>query len=210
MRYPVDLVEVEQGFNIYIPKAEIVRPTYEALLRDGDNVTFPFWAKIWASAKAMTIFLQQEPQWILGKTVIEIGAGIGLPSLCIAKQTKHLIISDYNADAVALLEMNIRHLHLNQVKAMQLDWNEFPDNIKSDTLLLSDINYEPDQFEALLKLIKRFLSAGSTIIIATPQRIMAVPFAEMLSESIEQSHEYTIKENNISVEISVFVLHKSH
>jgi len=209
MRYPVDLMEVEKGFNIYFPIAELVRPTYEKLLKDDNQTAFPFWAKLWASGKAMSIFLQQEIKWIESKEVLEIGAGIGLPSFIIAKHASKVVISDHNVDAVELLQNNISHLGLTHVHAMCLDWNDFPMEIKADTILLSDINYDPSQFNPLMKLIKRFLSEGSTIIIATPQRIMGVPFAEALIPFIKRSFVQTVEENEKSIDIQMLILKNS-
>lgn len=206
MRYPVELKEVAQGCHIYVPEAEMIKPTYERMLLEGQEVAFPFWAKIWPAARAMCMFLEKESQWIVGKHVLEMGAGIGMPSLCIAKQCKELVISDHDDDAILLLEMNINQLELQHVKALKLDWNHFPDEILAETVLLSDINYDPNQFGALLNLIKRFVSEGSTIIISTPQRIMAAPFAEALLPYIKLTKAYTIHENIGQIEISVIVL----
>ena len=206
MRYIVDLEEVEKGVCIYLPRTEQVRVTYEQLQKDGYKIGFPFWAKIWASARAMLLFLQKEPGWVENKLVLEIGAGIGLPSLLIAKYASQIIISDYDIDAVELLQQNILHLGLVNAEARCLDWNDFPNDLHADTVVLSDINYDPEQFEALIKLINRFLSNGATVIVATPQRIMAVPFAEKINLSIVQSNIYKIDENGKEFDVSIFVL----
>jgi predicted nicotinamide N-methyase len=64
MKYPIKLTEVMDGFLLYVPVPELVRPTYEELLTVDTTVSFPFWAKIWASSRAMTLFLESEPTWI--------------------------------------------------------------------------------------------------------------------------------------------------
>lgn len=206
MTYPNKLVIIQDGFSLYVPDLASVKSTYENIVTVGHTTPFPFWAKIWPAAKAMSLFLQAEPNWVKDKLVLEIGAGIGLPSLIIAEHASDVIISDYSNDAIKLLEKNIEHLNLQHVKTLCLDWNCFPENISAETILLSDINYAPSQFESLFKLILRFLRKGSTIIISTPQRITATSFINQLNPYIKDSSVQTIQEENQSIDISILIL----
>jgi predicted nicotinamide N-methyase len=146
---------------------------------------------------------------IQNKHVLEIGAGIGLPSLMMAGFTKSIQISDYDKEAVALLQKNIAHLQLQNAKALQLDWNALPENLQPDVLILSDVNYDPTQFDVLISLIDKFIHQGSTIILSTPQRIMASPFVQKLESFIIERHEALADENGIPKEISILVLSKN-
>ena len=92
------------------------------------------------------------------------------------------------------------------MNAACLDWNHFPVEIKADTILLSDVNYAPEQFKQLLNLLKRFIAEGSTIILATPQRIMGVPFVTSLASYITASHVCSVKENEQAIDISILIL----
>jgi predicted nicotinamide N-methyase len=207
MYYQLSLHKIFNGLQLYIPDPEKVRATYEKLLLKNPATAFPFWAKIWPSAYELASFLIEEPQWIKGKKVLELGAGIGLPSFVVAHLTADIIVSDHDAEAVVLMEKNIDHLQLDHAKAMLLDWNYFPENIKTDVLLLSDINYAAEQFDPLLNLIKHFLEDGTTIILATPQRINITPFAERLQPFIKQS---LLRSNQVNepTEIRILVLSK--
>lgn len=206
MIYPVKLANLRDQFTLNIPDPGQVKPVYEKQLIKDPSTAFPFWAKIWASSLALTSFLKKEMQLVEGKKVLEIGAGIGLPSFVVANAAASIIVSDHAAEAVVLMEKNIEHLGLRNAKALCLDWNHFPDSIKADLVLLSDINYAPEEFEALLKLIQRFLEQGSTIIIATPQRIMATPFVAALEAYIKYSAVEHVKENGLTIDISILML----
>lgn len=194
------------GFLLYVPVPELVRPTYEELLTVDTTVSFPFWAKIWASSRAMTLFLESEPTWIQSKRVLELGAGIGLPSFKLAHDAMKMTISDHDVEAVELLEKNIEFLGLKHAKARCLDWNDFPEDITADTLLLSDINYDPSQFKPLLNLILKFIDSGSTVIIATPERITASPFAMALEPFIQRSFLQSVVEMNQQIDIRMMIL----
>jgi predicted nicotinamide N-methyase len=207
MIYPNSLVQVANNLSIYIPDDNKVKLIYANMLSEHRTTPFPFWAKIWTAAKAMTNFLQKEPQWIANKKVLEIGAGIGLPSFTIAHLTSSIIISDYSTDAVELIQKNISYLKINNANAICLDWNHIPENLFADTILLSDVNYDPSQFEALNHLIERFLNQGSTLIIATPQRITATPFVNFLEPYIKQMHTELVQHENQALAISICILH---
>jgi predicted nicotinamide N-methyase len=170
---------------------------------------FPYWAKVWPSAIALHNVLKKHPSLIKDKTVLVLGAGVGLPALMIADITKSIIISDYDSEAVELLRKNITHLQLQNVRAMQLDWNTIPENITAEVIILSDVNYDPTQFETLTKLIEKFIHQGCTIILSTPQRIMASPFVLALSEFIIADYVEMVDENGVTKEISILVLSKT-
>lgn len=208
MNYPNQLTAVNNGLSLYIPNKELVKHTYDELLKNDSNTPFPFWAKIWASSIALCDFLKAHPNWVQGKSVLEIGAGIGLPSFSIANLASSVLISDHAKEAIDLMQKNIDFLHLMNVKAACLDWNHFSNQITADTVLLSDINYTPDEFAALLTLLNQFLERGSTIIIATPPRIMGVPFIQKLQAFIQQEYKQQVFEENQSTEISIYVLSK--
>ena len=206
MIYKTHLVPLLDDLTIYVPIEGLVKPTYEQQLINDTSTSFPFWAKIWPASKAMCSFLQKEAAYIKGKRVLEIGAGIGIPSFIIAKHALEIIMSDHAPEAVELIKKNIQHLGLTNVKAMCIDWNHFPENMGAQTIILSDINYAPEQFEPLLKLVRTLLDQGSTIIIATPQRITALPFVEAIQPFVKRSVLHSISEGEQLIDIRMLVL----
>jgi predicted nicotinamide N-methyase len=208
MQYPVQLKQIGAEKAIYIPAYEAVKAIYADLLELDPGTPFPYWAKVWPSAIALLNILQKHPNWIKDKNVLELGAGIGLPSLMMADMAESIQISDYNLEAVELLRKNIEHLELENAEALQLDWNNVPEHIQPDVVILSDVNYDPTQFDPLISLIKKFILLGSTIIVSTPQRIMASPFVQKLEAYIINRHDTLVDENGIHKEISILVLSK--
>jgi predicted nicotinamide N-methyase len=208
MQYPVQLTQIGAEKAIYIPAYEAVKTIYADLLALDPATPFPYWAKVWPSATALHNVLQKHPSLIRDKTVLELGAGVGLPALMIADITNSIQISDYNVDAVELLRKNIEHLELENAEALKLDWNALPETIHPEVIILSDVNYDPTQFETLTKLIEKFIHQGSTVILSTPQRIMASSFVQKLEGFIIERHEALVDENGIPKEISILVLSK--
>ena len=208
MQYSVQLTQIGAEKAIYIPAYDAVKIIYTDLLALDPATPFPYWAKVWPSAIALHNVLQKHPNWVKDKNVLEIAAGIGLPSLMMADVAKSIQVSDYDKEAVTLLQKNIDYLQLQNVEAMQLDWNAIPDNMQPEVILLSDVNYDPTQFETLTKLIEKFLHQGSTIILSTPQRIMASSFVLALSTLIIADYVELVNENGVTKEISILVLSK--
>lgn len=209
MQYPYTITDTAAGLKLYTPDPGRIKPIYEERLANDASTRFPFWAKIWPSAIAMVSFLKNNPEWILNKQVLELGAGIGLPSFFAAPFASGVLISDYDPEAVQLAKKNIEYLGLKQVKAIQIDWNHFPMDIQADTILLSDINYAPDQFESLLALIRKWLEQGTTILLTTPRRITASPFVTALEPFVKSSVLEMVPEQGQLVEISILVLTNS-
>lgn len=206
--YPLQLVKLNTEHTLYVPDPALIQSTYQKLAAENTATIFPYWAKVWASAHAMTRFLQEEPSFVQNKRVLEIGAGIGIPSFSIASLTKKIIISDHVPDAVALLQKNIDYLALNNAQAACIDWNTISENITVDTILLSDTNYEPSAHNHLILLIDKFINKGSSIILATPNRLASNPFIERISKYINSTKKYSIPENGTNKEIVVMVLKK--
>lgn len=208
MHYPIQLTQISTEKGIYIPLYEQVKDIYASLLNVDPNTPFPFWAKLWPSSIALHDILKTHPHLIQNKHVLEIGAGIGLPSLMMASITKSIQISEYDLEAVALLQKNIEHLQLQNAEALQLDWNNVPKNMNPDVVILCDVNYDPTQFDPLVSLIDKLINQGCTIILSTPQRIMASPFVLKLEAYITDRYEAMVDENGIPKEISILVLSK--
>lgn len=208
MQYQVQLTQISAEKAIYVPVYEVVKEIYTDLLALDPTTPFPYWAKVWPSAIALHNVFQNHPRLIRDKTVLELGAGIGLPSLMIADITKSIIVSDYDKEAVELLRKNIANLQLQNVQALQMDWNDMPENIDPEVVILSDINYDPTQFETLTKLIEEFIHKGCTILLSTPQRIMASHFVQKLELYIKEQHDTLVDENGLPKEISILVLSK--
>lgn len=206
MKYPIVLKQFHEGLQLFIPDPSLLKQTYNQICLTEKDTLFPYWAKVWPSSIALSSFLLEYPTLINHKKVLEIGAGIGLPSFSIAHQVSSITITDYANDAIELLQKNSDQIDNPNVHILYADWNKFPDSINADVVLLSDTNYEPSQFESLLILIKQFLSKGSTVIIASPMRITTNAFIIQLDTHIIQREIIKVNNHDELISIALFVL----
>lgn len=189
---------------LFVPDAAAVR---QAFLRG--EIVSPYWSQVWPSAKALGVFLVQHASFIRHKTVLELGAGLGLPSLVAARFATQVHCTDYLPEAIEAVTQSVAAAGLKNVTASVLDWRHLPAETTTDVVLLSDVNYEPEVFEALQELIASFLQKSTTVILSTRQRLMARRFVTpllahcLLQQEMETSHE------GKTVLITVMVLQKT-
>ena len=192
--------------NAFVPEPLSLQQVFTKQLQTDPSTPAPYWAQVWPSAFALCEFIATQPHWLQNKTVLELAAGLGLPSLLAAQVATQVTCSDYIPEAVELMQQSIHENKLENIDAMLIDWNHMPNDLSVEVLLLSDINYEPQAFETLFNIITSFLEKGTTILLSTPQRLMAKPFIDRLLPYSKLWEEKTIATATPAVTCSVYVL----
>ena len=193
-------------FNAFVPDSLALQQAFTKQLQTDPSTPAPYWAQVWPSAYALCEFIATQPHWLQNKTVLELAAGLGLPSFLAAQLATKVTCSDYVPEAVQLIQQSIQENKLENINAIVIDWNHLPHDLSVDVLLLSDINYEPQAFETLFNVIISFLEKRTTIILSTPQRLMAKPFIDRLLPYSKMYEEKTITALTPAVACSVYVL----
>ena len=114
----------------------------EAFARDE---FLPYWAELWPAATALAAALPD----VAGLRVVELGCGLGLPSLVAAARGAVVTASDWADDAVELLRENAARNRL-VLRAEVRDWRE-PWPERFDIVLAADVLYERRNVEPLLE-----------------------------------------------------------
>lgn len=197
------IVLEETEIIVFVPDESQVKEAYQK-----GEIEFPYWSQVWPAAIALAQFLLQHPEYTLGKNVLEIGAGLGLPSLVAAQTAATVLCTDHAPDAVAIAHASAQRLQLQNFRSVVLDWNTFPNDVTADVLLLSDINYEPAALATLLALTKRFLENNAVVMLSTPQRMMAKEFILSLLPFCVRHKEAVVHHNGQEVSVSLLVLLK--
>ncbi len=209
MHVPLQLEHIDLGnatISLFVPESAAVQAAYHAEIAAGRPVVFPYWAKIWPSAIVLAKYLASRPELYSGRTVIELAAGLGLPSLVTAKWAGKVISSDYIPAAVDTIRKSVIHNRYTNMDVLELDWNKLPEKLHGGLLLLSDINYDQAEFLQLKVLVEKFIAQGTTILLATPQRLTAKPFIAAIAAFITEQESFTEFSLHESMEISVLQL----
>ncbi len=191
----------QQTIYLAVPDVEAVQESY----RRGD-ISFPYWSKVWPAAIALANFITSHFHYIQNKKVLELAAGLALPSLAAAKYAASVRCTDHEAATLEFINASLKKNSITNVNIDVLDWKHLPANIEAEVLLLSDVNYEPSNFASLQALLQGFLQQSTTIILSTPQRLMSKPFIESLLPFCVHQEEAQVQDNAAPVAISLLVL----
>ena len=138
----------------------------------------PYWATPWPSGAVLAGALAEDPP-PPGARVLELGCGLGLPSIVAARAGAEVLATDGSSDAVAFAAHS---LALNELdgEVAQVDWSEQADALVArgpwDLVLAADVLYLRTGVEAALALMPRLVAPGGEIRIADPRRAGARDF----------------------------------
>ena len=157
-------------------------PSAEDLLDEdefADDERLPYWAEVWPSGRVLCGVLAGMD--LTGRTVIELGAGIGTGAMVAAMRGARALSTDWYAAAVEFSLWNARNLGLD-MSATVMDWRDPPAEVLAgapyDLVVGADILYEARNGEALGVLIPALCGPATEVIIADPRRPDARAFVD--------------------------------
>jgi predicted nicotinamide N-methyase len=190
------------GQNLKILSVTNFDEIYEHLLAKGlqhEDVAderIPYWAELWPSAVGLATHLAKNRSHVAGKTVLEIGCGLGLPALIAAKLDASVTATDYLQDAIDFAEKNATLNGISNINFKTFDWRKAEAYEKFDVLLASDVAYERSQFEHLQKAFVHLVKPNGLVLLSEPNRYIAEPFFAQLAAS-----GYTLKKSSYDIEV---------
>ncbi len=138
----------------------------------------PYWAVLWRSGVALARELDGEA--LLGLRVVELGCGLGVPSIAAARAGAAVLATDACAEALELVALNAEANAVN-IETATVDWTQ-PDELVMrgpfDLVLAADVLYERTSVAALLSLLPRLAPEAR---LADPGRPAAAQFIEQAS-----------------------------
>jgi predicted nicotinamide N-methyase len=144
---------VEDKVSIGQVELRLRRPAEpEALLDDeafANDEFLPYWAELWPAGLALARALPTE---LRGVRTVELGCGLGVPSLVAAARGARVTAVDWAAEAIDLLRENAERNRL-PLRAVHADWRRFEGQY--DLALAADVLYEARNVEPLAELLPR-------------------------------------------------------
>jgi predicted nicotinamide N-methyase len=118
----------------------LLRPTAPDELIDedafADDEFLPYWAELWPASLALAEALPD----VAGLRVVELGCGLGVPSLVAAARGAEVTATDWADDAIALVRENAARNGLSLTAEVR-DWRD-PWDARFDLVLAADVLYE--------------------------------------------------------------------
>jgi predicted nicotinamide N-methyase len=156
---------------------QLLQPRDAAELPDDGGVEWaplvPYWSVLWRSGLALGRELSRRR--LDGLRVVELGCGIGVPSLAASRSGAAVLATDTSVEALDLLARNASRNSLH-VETARVDWAS-PDGLLArapfDLVLAADVLYERPSVAQLLTLLPQL---APRIMLADPGRPAADAF----------------------------------
>jgi predicted nicotinamide N-methyase len=151
----------------------------------------PYWSILWRSGVALAREVSRAP--LDGLRVVELGCGLGVPSLAAARAGAQVLATDSDAEALDLVRRNAQRNNL-ELETTPVEWtasDELLARAPFDLVLAADVLYERPGVAALLSLLPRL---APEVWIADPNRPAADAFFEQAERqwSIQSSERGVI------------------
>jgi predicted nicotinamide N-methyase len=161
----------------------------------------PYFGVLWPAAEALAEHLTCLKSQIQDKTILELGSGLGLPSLVATHLGANVLTTDYHPHVETFYRRNCVHSSITP-NYRQLNWRDPNTNLeKYDYVIGSDILYESRHPLEVAKGVIRFLKTNGTIILADPGRSYLQNFVTAMEELefIPKLIPYSIKDQEVFV-----------
>jgi nicotinamide N-methyltransferase len=174
---------------------------------------------LWNAGRTLATHLESNASSLIhGKTILELGAGAGLPSLVSAIHgAKHVVVTDYpDAELVENLQWNVDHCALlpqaRNIEAKGYLWGAETDKLiaglpsgedRFDILILADLLFNHSEHRKLVASVQQMLKRSpeaKALVFFTPYRPWLLPndlaFFDLIKEAgfeVDKFFEHTME-----------------
>jgi predicted nicotinamide N-methyase len=145
---------------------------YYAETHGSDVEMIPYYARLWKAAEALASFIAERHTTMEGMHVVEMGCGLGVPSLLCGALGATVVASDFHPDNRPLMEQNIRKNGLERrISYALMDWRELPSLLpEADLVIASDVLYDRNIIAPWTDAASRLARSHAPIYLADPGR----------------------------------------
>lgn len=132
----------------------------------------PYFGTVWPSARILARWIQERGEVAFrGKSVLELGCGLALPSFAAAALGAQVTATDSHPDVEVFLQRNLQLNPGSPIAYRRQDWRAAAAEGECyDWILGSDILYEKYQAAALVGFLKTALAPGGQAVFLDPNR----------------------------------------
>jgi predicted nicotinamide N-methyase len=149
------------------------------LAEQADRV--PYGVALWPAGLALAHEVATRADALRGRTVLELGAGTGLPGLVAASLGASVVQTDRHEVALAVCRRNgARNGVAAAVTYRLADWSAWADPARYDVILGADILYAESQHAHLRHILTTNLAPAGRVLLADPFRAEGYKLLEAL------------------------------
>ena len=188
-KYDTLSIDVEIDAELSVSMVQ-TRDTYALLERlieqeeaGATRARFPYWAEIWPASVGLSRWFVHNAPEPMNVEISELGCGLGLVGVALARAGWRVEATDYVEDALILAAHNARTNGVPefQHRVSYLDWSH-PVGDAVDCFVASDVAYEKVLHPYLLRTLRQMLAPGGRLYLSDPGRPAAQPLFKALCE----------------------------
>jgi predicted nicotinamide N-methyase len=187
--YDIQLVTVENSDDILLAAVE--------------HAETPLWLEIWPASVGLARWFLQGPD-LTGRTVLELGCGLGLAGLAAAAKGAQVIMTDYVPESVAIAAESGR-LNGFDTDGIVADWRDFKIKEKYDFIIGADICFHPELNPYLREIFSANHKPGGLVALSDPGRHDSAILLGQLAEDGWRMEKDTVPVSQGKFDYKIFV-----
>ena len=190
--YATRLLTVRLGGHDYRIRAlsdlqQFADPTGQAQRAGISSSLWSLFGQVWPSGRVLAEAMSHFD--VAGKRILELGCGLGLPSLVLAQRGANVVASDHHPLAESFLAYNAGLNALPAITYRDLPWMVPDATLGSfDLIIGSDILYERDHAAQVAAMMLRHANPDAELLVTDPGRGNSGPFTRAMAS---QGYEVT-------------------
>lgn len=137
-------------------------------LAQDDDAPAPYWAYPWAGGLALAHHVRANPEWVEGRSVLDLGSGSGLVAIVAAQAGAKVYAAEIDPYGRAAIRLNAA---ANGVTVDLIDVDLVgspPQNV--DIIFAGDVFYSAEVAALMLPFLERCAAKGIAVLIGDPNR----------------------------------------
>jgi predicted nicotinamide N-methyase len=157
----------------------------EAMLTNAEESSFfqerlPYGVALWPSAIALAHELVARADDFRARTVLELGAGTGLPGIVAASLGARVVQTDRQELVMSVCKRNGQRNGVEAIDHRLVDWTDWKDEARYDWIIGSDILYGEAMHPHLRHIFETSLAPGGRLLLSDPFRATGLPLLERM------------------------------
>lgn len=140
----------------------------------------PYGVALWPAAIALAHDLASREGDLRGRTVLELGAGTGLPGIVAATLGARVVQTDRDDLAMSACKRNCERNGVEKIEHRLSDWASWDDASLYDLIIGSDILYGEQLHPHLRRIFETSLAPGGRVLLSDPFREVSLRLLEAM------------------------------
>lgn len=140
----------------------------------------PYGVLLWPAAIALAHEVASRAEELRGRSVLELGAGTGLPGIVAASFGARVVQTDRQEVAMAVCRRNGERNGAGGIEYRLADWTDWDDSGRYDWILGSDVLYGEPMHPHLRRILETSLAPGGRVLLSDPFRGTSLQLLEAM------------------------------